>query len=135
MAEQMRPASPDQAPDPSNNYERAHPENEAGLGSLKNNVATPQTHPDAMEQAVKQRQDGTRQINAHDPVDQRREGNLSASSAGPAPAHGRPSGPLMDQPDHSMKDETPLGWDQAPTDIHDPRHQRHPKTEGKGGTP
>jgi hypothetical protein len=34
-----------------------------------------------------------------------------------------------------MKDEDPLGWDQAPADIHDPRHQRHPRTEGKGGTP
>jgi hypothetical protein len=34
-----------------------------------------------------------------------------------------------------MKDEEPLGWDQAPTDIKDPRQQRHPRTEGKGGTP
>jgi hypothetical protein len=32
-----------------------------------------------------------------------------------------------------MKDEEPLGWDQAPTDIHDNRQQRHPRREGKGG--
>jgi hypothetical protein len=32
-----------------------------------------------------------------------------------------------------MKDEEPLGWDQAPTDIQDPTKQRHPRTEGKGG--
>jgi hypothetical protein len=37
------------------------------------------------------------------------------------------------QPDHSMKDEEPLGWDQAPQDIHDPTKQRHPRREGKGG--
>jgi hypothetical protein len=34
-----------------------------------------------------------------------------------------------------MKEEEPLGWDQAPTDIQDPEHQRHPRREGKGGTP
>jgi hypothetical protein len=34
-----------------------------------------------------------------------------------------------------MKDEEPDGWDQAPTDIHDPKQKRHPRQEGKGGTP
>ncbi len=117
MAEENRPASPQQAPDPSNNYERAHPENEAGKGRLENNTATPAPDaPDRQEQAVKNRQDGTRQLNAHDAINQR---------GGPAP----------EQPDHSMHDEEPLGWDQAPTDIHDPKQQRHPRTEGKGGTP
>ena len=122
MAEQMRPASPEQAPDPSNNYERAHPENEAGMGRLTNNKAVPADAPDREQDAVRNRQDGTRQLNAHDAINQR---------GGPAgEEHGRPK-----QPDHSMKDEEPLGWDQTPTDIHDPTKQRHPRTEGKGGTP
>ena len=34
-----------------------------------------------------------------------------------------------------MKDEEPMGWDQVPTDIQNPREQRHPRREGKGGTP
>ena len=116
MAEQMRPASPEQAPDPSNNYERAHPEREAGMGRLDNNTSTPTKQPDKMEEAVHNAHDGTRQLNAHDAINRR---------GGPAP----------EQPDHSMKDEEPLGWDQAPTDIKDPEKQRHPRTEGKGGTP
>ncbi|HEY0007727.1 MAG TPA: hypothetical protein VGB55_03300 [Tepidisphaeraceae bacterium] len=33
----------------------------------------------------------------------------------------------------SMKTEEPLGWDQAPKDIHDPRQQRHPRPDGVGG--
>ena len=116
MAEQMRPSSPQQAPDPSNNYERSHPERESGMGRLDNNKATPEQAPDRPEQAVKNAQDGTRQLNAHDAINQR---------GGPAP----------EQPDHSMKDEEPMGWDQAPQDIQDPKQQRHPRTDGKGGTP
>lgn len=116
MAEQMRPSSPQQAPDPSYNYERAHPGREAGMGRLDNDKAVPTDAPDRPHEAVNNRQDGTRQLNAHDAVNQR---------GGPAP----------EQPDHSMKEEEPLGWDQAPTDEHDPRRQRHPRTEGKGGTP
>ena len=116
MAEQMRPASPQQAPDPSNSYERSHPGREAGMGRLDNNKATPTDAPDRQDQAVTNRQDPTRQINGEDATDQR-------------------GVPAAEQPDHSMKDEEPLGWDQAPTDIHNPREQRHPRREGKGGTP
>jgi hypothetical protein len=116
MAEQNRPLSPAEAPDPSNNYERSHPEREAGMGRLDNNKATPSNQPDRQQQAVTNKQDPGRQVNAHDAINQR---------GGPAP----------EQPDHSMKDEEPLGWDLAPTDIHDPKQQRHPRTEGKGGTP
>ena len=117
MAEQMKPASPEQAPDPSNNYERSHPEREAGMGRMGTNPnATPQKTPDKSEEAVHNRQDPTRQINAHEVTNQ---------DDRPAPA----------QPDHSMKEEEPTGWDMAPNDIHDPRQKRHPRTEGKGGTP
>ena len=116
MAEQMRPASPQQAPDPSDSYERSHPGREAGMGRLDNNKAVPTEAPDQQQDAVRNKQDPTRQINAQDAVN----------------PHG---GPAPEQPDHSMKDEEPLGWDQAPTDIHNPREQRHPRREGKGGTP
>ena len=116
MAEQMRPASPEQAPDPSHNYERAHPDREAGMGRMSANKATPQQSPDKSEDAARNKQDPARQLNAHDAINQR---------GGPAP----------EQPDHSMKDDEPLGADQRPTDIHDPRQQRHTRREGKGGTP
>src|SRR5690242_2306717 len=101
MAEQMRPASPQQAPDPSTSYERSHPGREAGMGRMDNDEAVPQQSRDQHQEAATNRQDGTRAVGGHDIVNQR---------GGPAPV----------QPDHSMKDEEPLGWDQAPTDIHDP---------------
>ena len=115
-AEQNRPASPQQAPDPANNYERAHPENEAGMGRMDAPKTTPEQKPDRQRESVANRQDPTRQLNAQDAVNQR---------GGAAP----------EQPDHSMHDEEPDGWDQAPTDITDPKQKRHPRTEGKGGTP
>jgi hypothetical protein len=113
MAEQMRPASPEQAPDPSDNYERAHPEREAGMGRMDNNKATPQRQPDSEQQAVHNKQQPDRQVNAQETAER------------PAPQ----------QPDHSMNEEEPDGWDQAPTDIHDPKQKRHPRKDGLGGTP
>lgn len=47
----------------------------------------------------------------------------------------RPNDPKPEQPDHSMKDEEPLGWDQAPTGDDQSTPHRHPRREGKGGTP
>ena len=118
MADQSTPADRSQAPDPARSYERAKPEAESGMGRLDNNTnATPQRSPDRTPDAVTNQQD-PRQVNAHDVVDDR-------AARRPAPA----------QPDHSMKEEEPDGWDQAPADIHDPRQQRHPRREGKGGTP
>ena len=116
MAEQMRPASKEQAPDPSDNYERSHPEHEAGMGRLDNNDAVPTDRPNQQQETVKNRQDPTRQVNAEDVVDER--------------AARKPQ-----EPDHSMHEEEPDGWDQAPTDIKNPRMKRHPRTEGRGGTP
>jgi hypothetical protein len=124
MADQTRPASPQQAPDPSHSYERSHPERESGQGRLDNNAnATPIDHDDKTGDAVTNRQP-PRQVNAHEVTDARKGGH-PGEAVGPAP----------EQPDHSMHDEEPLGWDQAPTDIDDPRQKRHPRTEGKGGTP
>src|SRR3954470_18965346 len=116
MAEQMQPSSKQAAPDPSNAYERSHPDREAGMGRMDNNVATPRSAPDQARQAVKNEQDPTRQVNAQDDAaPQRNQGNQA------------------EQPDHSMKDEEPMGWDQAPTDIQDPEQKRHPRTGGQGG--
>jgi len=118
MAEQMRPASKKDAPDPANSYERANPDREAGMGRLDNNMnATPACCPDKMDQAVKNRQDGTRQLNGRDTVNQR------GTEVTP------------DQPDHSMHDELPTDADTAPQDIDDPQQKRNPRTGGKGGTP
>lgn len=120
MAESMRPASKELAPDTARSYERAKPEKEAGMGRLDNNKnATPTACPDQMEKAVGNRQVPEHQLNAQDVVNERARQPLSG----------------MSRPDHSMKDEEPLGSDQAPTDIHNPRAKRHPRTAGKGGTP
>ncbi len=113
MAEQPRPLNPQDAPDPSNSYERSHPENESGQGRLDNNKSTPTNRADGQKESVPNRQKSDRQVNAQELGDR----------AAPV------------QPDHSMKDEEPDGWDQAPTDIHDKRQKRHPRTEGTGGTP
>ena len=43
--------------------------------------------------------------------------------------------PPAGQPDHSMKEEEPLGWDQAPQEQVPDARKRHPRKEGKGGTP
>ena len=124
MAEQMRPASKEQAPDPATTYERAKPHKEAGMGRLdNNNAATPTRSPDAIGKAVGNQQNPEHQINAHDVVNERASRSLEAPRTSAA------------QPDHSMNDEEPLGSDQAPMESKSPRNKRHPKTEGKGGTP
>ncbi len=114
MAEtsQNRPSSRGKAPDPARSYERAKPEAESGMGRLDNNQATPTNRRDKMGQAVRNKQSSW-QINAED----------------------QPESTSSKEPQASMRDEEPMGWDLAPTDIHDPRSQRHPRTEGKGGTP
>ncbi len=100
------------APDPSDSYERSHPEHESGQGRLDNNSrATPTSRPDKMPAATTNAHDGGKQLNAQE-------------------AARRPA-----QPDHSMLDEEPLGWDQTPEKIDDPSSKRHPRTGGKGGTP
>src|SRR5882672_73251 len=101
MADQNRPLSKQEAPDPSRSYERAQPNAESGMGRLDNNRSTPTRTPDKVDQAVKHKQDN-RQINAQDVVNEREE------QAAP------------NQPDDSMEDEEPMGWDQAPTDIKKP---------------
>jgi hypothetical protein len=109
MAEQNRPASKEMAPDPSNNYERSHPEREAGQGQMAPSKPPAAKSADKMPASVQNAQDGSKQLNAHD----------SAAQTPP-------------QPDHSMLEEEPLGWDQTPQN---PKDKRHPRTGGLGGTP
>ncbi|HLL87821.1 MAG TPA: hypothetical protein VK324_00810 [Tepidisphaeraceae bacterium] len=132
------------------------------MGRLDNNKATPEEQPDSMAGAVPNKSRPERQTNAHDlptsdhgleAEDPARDDarSLPANNASPTPTRNQQQQqglqqqgqrvnnpdprPKPEQPDHSMKEEIPLGWDQVPTDIHDPRQQRHPHTEGKGGTP
>jgi hypothetical protein len=115
MATEKRKGSSQQVPDPASSYGREKPEHESGMGRLDNNKATPSNRPDRMDEAVRNRQK-PRQINADD-------GRQDVALPPPG------------DPDHSMKEEEPMGADQAPTDIHNPRDQRQPRTKGKGGTP
>ena len=116
MPDPQHPLEPTKAPDPARSYERAKPEAESGAGRLDNNKGTPRQDPDRMHHPVTNRQ-GPRQINAEDEQAQQKQKETPS------------------QPDHSMFEEEPDGWDQAPQDIHDPRQKRHPRKEGKGGTP
>jgi hypothetical protein len=127
---QNRPASPQHAPDPAAHFDRSKPETEAGRGNLSSPAARPTAtgQPDDMDTAVNNAHPGDRQLNAHD-------------DPGGTGGAGQPlneidlSKAAPHQPDHSMHDEEPKGWDQAPTDNHNPRDQRHPRTGGQGGTP
>ena len=65
------PASNPAAPDPSDSYERSHPEHESGMGRLDANKQAPVDSPDVIEQTVGHRQDGGRQINAHETENRR----------------------------------------------------------------
>jgi hypothetical protein len=54
-ANQMRPASDEQAPDPATTYERSNPANEAGMGKLHSTPLTPVNTADKIHRAVKNR--------------------------------------------------------------------------------
>lgn len=79
-----------QAPDPSDSYERSHPEHESGQGRLDNNSkATPTPRADNLPKTVTHAQDGAKQVNAQE----------SASRA--------------EKPDPAEVDPEPLGWEPA----------------------
>ena len=113
MAEQMRPSSPKQAPDPAHSYERSDPNREAGMGRLDNDESTPAERRDELQDSAPNRSDPTRQINA--------EESMKAGE--------------RQDPNRSMNEDEPTDADLAPQDIRDPQRQRYPRTGGKGGTP
>jgi hypothetical protein len=115
MASENRPLSKEDAPDPTRSYGREKPEAESGMGRLDNNIATPTNSPDRAEDAVKNKQDATRQINAQDVVDQRATGEK--------------------EPDHSMAEDDQIDTDTIPEESDNPREKRNPRIGGKGGTP
>ena len=115
---QSQPVDPSQVQDPSMNYERAMPGRESPSGSLDQKYPRPHAHPDT---AGPESTSG-RHTNAPN------SDSLELStSKGPETNPGEVS--------HSMNQEEPAGWDLAPTDIKDPTQKRHPRPDGKGGTP
>ena len=125
-ASEREPGTNHVGPDPAASYGREKPEAESGQGRLVNEDPIPADTPDKEESAVGNRQP-LRQINADDELDERDDKRVSDR-----PIDTRPGG---EEPDHSLLDEEPRGEDLAPMDIHDPRRRRHPRTEGRGGTP
>jgi hypothetical protein len=81
MDARQRPLPKSLAPDPARTYERADPDNEAGMGRLDNNMGTPINVPDAMHQAAPNKQIPQHQINAEDVVDQRAQRSLRGKRA------------------------------------------------------
>jgi hypothetical protein len=89
MAKQTPRPSSRKAPDPSDVYERSHPEHEAGMGRLDNNDdATPVDHPDQAGAAVTNQQDPRQQLNAQDVVDGRASESPEESVAQPGVGKG-----------------------------------------------
>ncbi|HZL37398.1 MAG TPA: hypothetical protein VFC78_18920 [Tepidisphaeraceae bacterium] len=120
MAEQKHPLSKESAPDPASSYERANPENEAGMGRMDNNKSTPADHsPDHLPHTVGNKQNPENQLNAEDVVDGRAHRKLG--SAGVAPH----------QPDHTISDQKPMVSGQTPTDKTSTKNSenQHPNSD------
>jgi hypothetical protein len=132
MADQSTPASKSQAQDPSYNYERSHPDRESPQGSLAKPTPAPAKAEDHVDQAVGNRQPGDLQLNGDDSGDGLTHAQERGKQLTDLPV---PGSVARDQPDHSMNDEEPEGWDLAPTEATPPEQSRHPRTGGKGGTP
>lgn len=102
-------------PDTSETYERGHPDKTPGLGKMD----TPDhdehaDHPDSVQGSVRN--------------------DLSEQPAPKTDPDNPKPLPGLD-PEHTMKNETPLGWDQAPREADTKNEHRHPRQIGKGGTP
>jgi len=67
MANENRPASKKDAPDPAHSYERTDPKRESGMGRLDVDKPEKVDQPDKMEQAVSHRQDTKNHVNAVQP--------------------------------------------------------------------
>jgi hypothetical protein len=118
--DQSHPSSKADAPNPAYNYERAIPARES----------PPQGELD------RPKPDGV-PVRGPDPIGPESTSRHTNKPNSDSLEYSTSKGPETDpaKVDHSMKQEEPTGWDQAPTDIHDPQQQRHPRTEGKGGVP
>ena len=150
-------------PDTARTYERAQPDKESGTGQMTGNQFTPAPEDDEEGEAVTN-QSESRELTADDAVNQRDTPDLSKEdgsqqqplgeqhqqgrqqnqmSSDPEPARPAtaeehdPAAPISAPPDHSMKEEEPLGWDEAPMGRGQfpAGNTRHPRQGGKGGTP
>ena len=70
MAEQMRPASRKDAPNPAHSYERTDPYRESGAGKLDADKVTPTDREDQIQETPENRSDPARQINAEETIRQ-----------------------------------------------------------------
>jgi hypothetical protein len=111
---------PSTPPDPATSYERAKPSKESPQGSL--DWKDPPVH----EVPDKNAPEGTTGRHTNRESRSLEGEDLSTRVKADTP----PS-----QVQHSMKEEEPTGWDQAPQSIGDAEQKRHPRTEGKGGVP
>lgn len=59
---------------------------------------------------------------------------MSETNPQSKPGDATPLPGLDEQADHSVNEETPLGWDQAPLGEDQPKPHRHPRQAGLGGT-
>lgn len=132
MPDQFHPTSEALAPDPSNNYERSHPGRESGQGRMDPPETDPPRKSDRQTDAVHNTSDNTKPINSDPSAHGQTHSAERGKQVSDLPV---PDSIAPEQPNHSMKDEEPTGWDQAPQGRMPTEHQRHPRTGGKGGTP
>jgi hypothetical protein len=131
MAETRDTSHPVTPPQTERSYERAIPEAEAGMGRLENNESTPTERPDELPGTVR---------NAHNPNPRdQEEGHQILRNQQRARQTGdsdiairKPDEPIMPQPDHSMHEEEPLGWDQRPQEATPDERRKHPRPDGIG---
>lgn len=134
-----KPPPPRAAPETDATYERTNPDT-----VLPREQAGRSTRPDA--EAVKKASAGTAppEHQQAPPIRQQRQhrrqqqqasvgksaGMSSEQSNAARPTPLPPGGKIAGD----MKTEELQGWDQAPTDIRNPREQRHPRPDGVGGS-
>lgn len=83
MTRQDQPVA-GRAPDAAESYERAKPRNEAGMGRLDNNAATPTRSPDSMEKAAVNKQNPEGQLNGEDSMNMRASNDLASDPDAPS---------------------------------------------------
>lgn len=112
------PTEPRVPPDPATSYERAKPEKESPQGTLEG------PNPPLHESPDRGAPEGTTGKHTNRPASDSMETSTD-KQADSEPGDVK----------HSMFEEEPTGWDQAPQSISDPERKRQPRTEGKGGVP
>jgi hypothetical protein len=131
-----KPPAPDEVPETDATYERSNAETTLKREDARaeKRAGAKQSRPDPVPSDVpseQQKNPPVRIQNQHRRQQQQQEqqragGRSAADRSGPLRSGSKIAG--------DMKTEEPDGWDQAPTDIKDPRQQRHPRPDGLGGS-